>query len=42
MPSGIVFLRQQKQYRMYDEAPKFSDKLWIILTTNAVSKNQAG
>jgi hypothetical protein len=39
--SGIDFLRSKNKYWMYNESPKFSGKIYVVLTINAASENQA-
>ncbi len=39
--SGIDFLLGKNKFQMYDELPKFSGKISVILTINAISENQA-
>ncbi len=39
--SGIDFLRSKNKFWMYDESPKFSGKIYNVLTINAASENQA-
>jgi hypothetical protein len=39
--SGIDFLLGKNKFWMYDECPGFFGKILSILTTNAVSENQA-
>ncbi|OKH33527.1 hypothetical protein FACHB389_17990 [Nostoc calcicola FACHB-389] len=38
---GIDFLLGKNKLQTYDESPKFSGKLKIVLTINAISENQA-
>jgi hypothetical protein len=37
----LILLRSKNKYQMYDESPKFSGKLQVVLTINAISENQA-
>jgi hypothetical protein len=39
--SGIDFLLGKNKFQMYDELPKFSGRISVILTINAISENQA-